>query len=179
MKFDESNVEKVCVIFENCESLTIPNSSFKKLEINLLNKNTCELEMHIVDDLKIIDGLFDEKESPIARLAHYTDITMIDVKLKDKPSFTGIYDVVWNSVSMYDNKYKENELISYREVKVSINKNNKKILIEQVLDLPIGTIIVDEDCNEYKVDVNEGGVFLSGAIVSEKILKSKFILKNN
>ncbi len=72
---------------------------------------------------------------------------------------------------------KKQNYLNYKEIKLSINKNNKKLSISEVLKLDDGTIVIDGGGKEYKVE-EDGCKYLFDTYVTDKIINSKFIIKS-
>lgn len=175
MKYNKEDINLVRFQLENCESVTVPSVCFKYLSIVTVN-DICDIEAHIMDNGSVEGSLFDTK-SPLQRLDYYPDVTHVIIELNNNEKFG--FRPIWSDADYNgeNNEYQKTKLINYKELKLSISKNNKKLSIYEVLKLEDGTIVTDEKGNEYVVEEDDECKYLFDTYVTDKILNSKFTIK--
>lgn len=174
--YTKNEIKTITFGLENLENVVIPKKCFKDLKITTF-EDKCEVEAHILDDGSVDGYIFDTK-SPLQRLNYYNDITHIYIILDDGDELT--YKPIWcdEDYNGENNKYQKTKLFNYKEIKLSINKRNKKLSIKEVLKLQNGTIVVDKYNNEYCVGIDKNkNKCLVNTYVTDKIIYSKFIIK--
>lgn len=160
-------------ILENCESVCIPQNCFKYFKLNETNDGY-EMDAHIIDNGNLDGYLFDTK-SPLQRLNYYSDICHINLKLSNGKMIN--INPVWCPEDDQNNNFQSSNLISYKEIIISINKYEKELSIRDVLRLQHGTIVVDDEGNEYIVEEDEECKYLFDTYITNKILDSTFKIK--
>lgn len=174
--YTNNEIKMITFGLENLENVVIPKKCFKNLQIKAFG-NECEVEAHIIDDGSIDGYIFDTK-SPLQRLNYYDDITHIYIVLNNEDEV--VYKPIWydEDYNNDSNKYQKTKLFNYKEIKLSINKCNRKLSIREVLKLKNGTIVTDKHNNEYCVGIDENkNKCLINTNVTDKIIFSKFIIK--
>lgn len=173
--YNKNDIKMVKIILENCETVWIPQNCFINFEAKYTNDGY-EIEAHIVDKGNLDGYLFDTK-SPLQRLHHRPDICSIELELVNGDDID--LDLVWNPENYQDNSFQNSQLFSYKELKLSINKYNRKFSIQEVLKLEDGTVVIDEDNNEYLVceDEDDHFKFLFNTYITDELLYSKFKIK--
>lgn len=174
INYNKKDVKIAKFILENCETVWVPQECFISFEANC-TKDGYELEAHIIDDCNLDGYLFDTK-SPLQRLNCRPDICSIELELINGEDVE--LDLVWNAEGYQDNNFQSSQLFSYKELKLSINKYNKVLSIQDVLKLEDGTIVIDQDGKEYKVEEDEICKYLFDTYFTDTILYSKFKIKN-
>lgn len=186
-------IEKVQFVFENCECCTVPIECFKELSIKIVEESfdedlgkeyqICEVNFHVVDNCQIEMELY-TIQSLAQRVAQHHDIAQIVVKHTDG-SQSNILPVWYDEEDRpywEDNLYQQTELISYKEVKISIAKSNKIYTIEEVLKSKHGSrFMFNNTTYEVKNGVLWGDTYENGEIykvvpLSLEILNAKFTL---
>lgn len=168
-------IAEVEFVFENCECCTVPIECFKELSIKPLEKyhddeldkeyQICELNFHVIDNCQIEMELYDT-QSFAQRVAQHHDIAQIIIKHTDG-SQTNILPVWYEDGHPYfeDNQYQQTELISYKEVKISIVKSNKTYKLEEVLKSNHGSrFMLNNVVYEVKNSVLWGDTYENGEI---------------
>lgn len=168
-------IAEVEFVFENCECCTVPIECFKELSIKPLEKHhddelgkeyqICEVNFHVIDNCQIEMELYDT-QSFAQRVAQHHDIAQIIIKHTDG-SQTNILPVWYEDGHPYfeDNQYQQTELISYKEVKVSIAKSNKTYTLEEVLNSKHGSrFMLNNVVFEVKNGVLWGDTYENGEI---------------
>lgn len=174
--FTKNEIKKATFILENLEDVVVPKECFKYLKIKTF-KNKCEIEAHIIDNGSINGYLFDTK-SPLQRLDYYNDIVYVYLELDNGKQLK--YELVWydENYNGQNNEYQKTKLFSYKELKLSVRKSNKTLSIKDVLKLKEGTIVVDENNNEYCVGIDKDkNKCLVDTYVTDKIIYAKFTNK--
>lgn len=146
-------IKQINMTFENCESVVIPNVCIKKLDYKLDKKdNIINLDCIIENDGSICSNPFDNK-SPIQRINEYDDITSIDIIYTDNSSNN--YCVSWYDDGYYhiqsSNKNQYSKILRYNKIHIIIEPFIPTYKINEIFDLPIGTIIQGEDQNKYTI----------------------------
>jgi hypothetical protein len=172
--YSKKDVKMVKFILENCETVWIPQECLINFEANY-TKDGYELDAHIIDNCKLDGYLFDTK-SPLQRLNHRSDICSVELELVNGEEIE--LALVWNPEGYSDNNFQTSELLSYKELKISINKYNKMFSIQDILKLEDGTVVMDQYGKEYRVEEDEDGKYLYDTFVTDYILCSKFKIKN-
>ena len=176
--YTKDDIVSIYFGLENHESFILSKSCFKELVIRQVEKRLFEIEAYIVDNGEIETCISAYKNlSPLQRLNKYRDIVHIHIELNDGSCVKG--EAIWlYQSSNGDNRYQETELLNYRELKLRISKDLVRLNLSEVLKLPDGTIVVDEDDNEYLVEWDEDYSYLSNTLVNSKIVRSKFKVKS-
>lgn len=172
-KYNKQDIISVKFILENCENVRIPQNCFKYFELNETNDGY-ELNAHIIDNGSLDGYLFDTK-SPLQRLNYYSDICHINLELLNGEVIN--ISPVWNPEDNQNNTFQSSKLISYKEIVISINKYEKELSIKDVLKLQHGTIVVDDEGDEYIVEEDEECKYLFDTYITDKILNSTFKIK--
>ena len=168
-------IAEVEFVFENCECCTVPIECFKELSIKPLEKyhddelgkeyQICEVNFHVIDNCQIEMELYDT-QSFAQRVAQHHDIAQIIIKHTDG-SQSDILPVWYEDGHPYfeDNQYQQTELISYKEVKISIAKSNKTYTLEEVLNSKHGSrFMLNNVVYEVKNGVLWGDTYENGEI---------------
>lgn len=169
-------IAEVEFVFENCECCTVPIECFKELSFNPLEKyhddelgkeyQICEVNFHVIDNCQIEMELYDT-QSFAQRVAQHHDIAQIIIKHTDG-SQTNILPVWYDDEERpywESNQYQQTELISYKEVKISIAKSNKTYTLEEVLNSKHGSrFMLNNVVFEVKNGVLWGDTYENGEI---------------
>ena len=179
-------IAEVEFMFENCECCTVPIECFKELSIKLLEKyhddelgkeyQICEVNFHVVDNCQIEMDLYTH-DSFTQRVAKRHDIAQIIIEHTDG-SQTNILPVWYDDGRSYfeNNQYQQTELISYKEVKVSIAKSNKTYTLEEVLKSGHGSrFMLNNVVYEVKNGVLWGDTYENGEIYKVVPLSLEFL----
>ena len=179
-------IAEVEFVFENCECCTVPIECFKELSIKLLEKyhddelgkeyQICEVNFHVVDNCQIEMDLYTH-DSFTQRVAKRHDIAQIIIEHTDG-SQTNILPVWYDDGRSYfeNNQYQQTELISYKEVKVSIAKSNKTYTLEEVLKSGHGSrFMLNNVVYEVKNGVLWGDTYENGEIYKVVPLSLEFL----
>ncbi|MGL5381044.1 hypothetical protein [Clostridium sp.] len=170
--YNKKDIKIAKFILENCETVHIPQGSFIDFVANHTNDGY-EIEATITDDNNL-DGYLLGNRSPLQRLNCYTDIVSIELELINGENVE--LDVVWDD-DFQDNCFQTSNLFGYRKLCLSISRFNKEFSIKEVLKLKDGTIVIDEDGKEYKVEEDDECSYLFDTYVTERILNAKFKIK--
>lgn len=171
MRWTHKDIKHVTFIFEDGDSIFVPASCFKDLLIASV-PNGLEVEAHILDDGTITGKWKPLQSSPLQRLDATKDLETLDVELITGETFCG--DAVWEATNSFLNLCIETQLKTYKECVISINRQNAKYDLKQVLHLPVGTIVVDEKGAKYELKRKGTDIYLDGAIVSYQTLNQTF-----
>ena len=179
-------IAEVEFMFENCECCTVPIECFKELSIKPLEKyhddelgkeyQICEVNFHVVDNCQIEMDLYTH-DSFTQRVAKRHDIAQIIIEHTDG-SQTNILPVWYDDGRSYfeNNQYQQTELISYKEVKVSIAKSNKTYTLEEVLKSGHGSrFMLNNVVYEVKNGVLWGDTYENGEIYKVVPLSLEFL----
>lgn len=170
-------VKSICIILENHESFIIPKDCIKKLHIERYSDTEIIFDLNVVDNGNIKTVISANPNiSPLQRLNQYNDVVSITIELESGEKTHK--NVIWIDTcnDMHNNLCQKTELFKYNELSLSIHPNNITLNIYDVLHLPIGTIVSDEEGNHYTVLFDEESevTYLSNTIISDKILNSVF-----
>lgn len=176
--YTKDDIKSVYFGLENHESFVFPKSCFKELLVAEVDEKVFEISAHIVDNGEIETCITaNNRISPLQRLNQYPDIVNIDIDLSNGETISG--KAHWlHSYSDENNRYQQTEFINYKELKLIISRGLIKLNLSDVLNLPEGTVVLDEDDNEYLVEWDEDYSYLSNTLVSSKILHSEFRVKS-
>lgn len=179
-KINVNEIKKIKLIFENCESVTLPIESFGKLKLDLVD-NCVEMECRI-NDIETIDfSRLHNYESPISRIYKHNDITAIVLHYHNEKSIR--LNTVWYFEDKFScevvNDYQKSKLINYRQLDLSIKKENKTYTIFDIFRLEEDTKIIDSKNNVYTISEDEDGKYLEDIIVDNKIINETFRLYVN
>lgn len=169
-------IAEVEFVFENCECCTVPIECFKELSIKVLEEEyddelgkeyqICEVNFHVVDNCQIEMELYDT-QSFAQRVAQHHDIAQIIIKHTDG-SQSDILPVWYDDEERpywESNQYQQTELISYKEVKISIANSNKTYTLEEVLKSGHGSrFMLNNVVYEVKNGVLWGDTYENGEI---------------
>ena len=117
----KKEIEEILVVFENCEQIKIGAK-----DIKLFKHNKDEILLETIDngDSEYISTWSENTISPLQRLTEYNDITSIQVHYKDgqveKINPEWYYENEWYSPD--NNKYQINEVIDYKNRRITISK---------------------------------------------------------
>lgn len=178
--YTRDDIKTLYIRLTNHEAFVIPKTCFKKLNISQTQNGDYELDLRIKDNGDI-DVLLtsNHKISPLQRIHNHKDVFDIEIKLENGEKVYG--KVVWMDEvhSTQDNMYQKTKLISYNDLILNINLDNRRLSIQEVFSLPSETIVIDDEGTEYKICFDEDREisYLSDTIISDKIINSKFKVK--
>lgn len=173
--YKKQDIKIAKFILENCETVTVPRDCFKRMDLDY-TKEGYEVNVHIIDNGKV-DGYLFGNRSPLQRLNYYDDICSIELKLNDDSEVE--IDTVWNNEDGQTNSFQKSKLNGYRELKLSIDKHNRELTIYDVLKLPHGTIVIDDNSKEYKVEEDDKCKYLFDTYFTDEVLYAKFKIKKD
>lgn len=177
IKYNKDDIECVTFITENGEGIITPHECFKELLIIEVNNKEFELSAKIIDKGMSFGGINDSSISPISRLTKYNDISHIMIELVNGKTVK--CDMLWSDLDYDTNDFQTFSLINYKELNLSISRENLKLSLKDVLQLDKDTVVVDSDKNEYTITEENGDKYLKDTLVSLSLLNSTFTIKNN
>lgn len=168
------------IVFENCKAIRIPERCIDIVELSKEN-----VELIIKNDYDIEWIGFAGNNSPFERLRQSRDIVAIKLiskltskdekekynEIEDECKPTWFYedeDNFWGNPNR--NEYQKVEVVDFRTLKITINKENKKYTLNEILD-KVGKKFKDETGQVY--EVLEEGI---NTYINKKILNSEFVL---
>lgn len=175
IKYTKEQVKEVNLMMSNHECIDIPTNCFKTLSLTQLEGNYFEIEAHIIDNGIDFSFSADFTISPLQRLNKEPHISHIEVILNNGEEING--QMIWSEGTYPNNKYQKSKLISYKELLLSVKKSNLTFSLNKVLKFKPGTVVMDQEGVEYTVKRNKNVKYLENTIVSNKILNSKFTIK--
>lgn len=136
---DLNNVESVEFVLENCEYITIPKGYFKSLKLTEYKDEEYELECKIegMDDI-VYSSFRPLKQSPLERLNEYNDIVRLVITYMDDSIKS--FDLVWLNWHGSDNDFQTTNMISYKELDISVKVYNKNKFIKNKCDNDVMSI---------------------------------------
>ena len=174
MSWTKEDITSITFLLENHDTVQAPATCFNSLSITPTKKGL-EMEAHLIDDGAITGEWTPLQSSPLQRLNARKDIEAVDVELTTGETFCG--DVVWESHTGATNHCIITNLENYRSCTLSINAKNIRYRLEQVLNLPVGTTVVDETGKSYQLSEKGACVYLKGGIVCAQLLNQTFTIK--
>ena len=180
MNINKKDIQSIVLSLVNFETLEIPIECFRYININEVSEKHVEIEFFIVDNGIKYLMTSNYMVSPIKRLSISPDIHSLTINFKNGSSVTK--EVIWYKNDFSKNKYQKSELSTYKEILISVKKCNHKMNLKNVLNLKSGTIVLDDDDNEYLVcisDTTPKFKYLKDTIITSKLLYSKFRIKEN
>lgn len=176
MKYTKKEIKNIIFTMSNHECVKLPISCFDKLDINILENNKYEIEAVLLDKGASFILTSNPLATPLQRLSISPDIVDICIELINGEEVIG--EFIWKSKNYSSNLYQKTALKSYNELHLSIKESNLKLSLYQVLKLKPGTIVIDQNGVEYTIKKDKKLKYLDNTIVSNKILNSKFTVKN-
>ena len=139
----KKEIEEILVVFENCEQIKIGAKDIKAFK-----HRDEEILLETVDngDSEYISTYSENKTSPLQRLTEYNDITSLEVHYRngqvEKINPEWYYENEW--CSPQENKYQINEVIDYKNRRITISK-------EQYIKTRLNKLnnIITESRSEY------------------------------
>lgn len=174
MSWTKEDITSITFLLENHDTIQVPATCFESLSLTSTKKGL-EMEAHLIDDGAIRGAWTPLQASPLQRLNDRRDIEAVDVELTTGETFCG--DVVWESHTGATNHCIITNLENYRSCTLSINAKNIRYRLEQVLNLPVGTTVVDETGKSYQLSEKGACVYLKGGIVCAQLLNQTFTIK--
>lgn len=152
-------MESIEIVFENCESMIIPDRNIVDFSLKEYKGSDCwEMNLHI----KGLNGIdyYDfgqNRYSPIERLQKYKDIVSVNVNDSVDGNFT--YEMVWTDYYSDENMYQINDRTSWNEIIIKISVSNHKKYIKNKHEELFIDILSDyqqlenrcEDCYNNKI----------------------------
>lgn len=182
--YNKSDVLSVELCTENCEYIVIPADCFEELKIIELNNKEFEIECIITNKGVKFGGSIDKSQPyeyskcAISRICQYNDIDYIKIQLNDNEGKVE-GSIVWRDREDDCNDYQQSKMFDYNKISLSIKKSNYRISLKDALELPHGSVILDDNENEYTVVEKDGEKYLSDTYISLSLINSTFIQKTN
>ena len=175
-------LESIDFCLENCDVISVPLENIKKgcIDYTPGERKSNHLFIHLIDNgnIEISSGY---RTSPCQRLSAYEDVVGIDLIFGD--GHTERIDFPWFNEDYCTNKYQASNLISYKEVQLSIDRRNHYVDICDALDYEDDTVFELSRTNEKIVvkTLNDDKVFISqdtGSLLtfSRSLLSERFIV---
>lgn len=138
---DLNNVKSVEFVLENCEYITVPKGCFKGLELIEYENEEYELDCKIYGVDSIVYSSLSQlssKQNPLKRLNEYNDIVRLVITYIDDSTKT--FDLVWLDWHGDDNDFQTTNMISYKELDISVKVNNRNKFIKNKCDNDVMSI---------------------------------------
>lgn len=128
-------LESIDFCLENCDVISVPLDNIKSesfIDYTPGDSESKHLSIHLIDDGNIvINSAY--RNSPCQRLNMLEDVVGIDLIFDD--GRTERVNFPWSDEEYCTNRYQASELISYKEIKLSIERKNRNVDIYSALDL--------------------------------------------
>lgn len=174
------DVKNIVFSTENCEYINVPKESFKKLIITQVTSEFFEFDSIIENKNLSYSSVSSSYTSPFDRLLLYDDIDYIKIILNNDEEVSG--KVAWYDSQEEFNKYQTSKFISNSEdnnhyISLSIKKSNLVHSLDEVFTLKSGTVIIDENNNEYTLSIINNKKTIPNVNITKDFINSKFKIK--